>query len=388
MTEKKALLIVFSSGHWESCKVHRYISEELSKDYLVLYVGSIGMRGLARPSRNNVWSVFQRIRTIFKNSLTYEENVWVLRPKAIVGVELNSISKIGNAVIKKQITSALKKLQFERSKILLGTPNALSLACNFCSPRDMTYFPVDDYSAFEWISSEDILSMERNIVEQGIPVISPSKELCARFASWGAKTQVIRQGVHWDLFALALEDHYSSPQREWIHYLEWPGKIVTLFGNLDGRIDVDYLKQLAIQMPDVLFLMVGPITHEKLHLLKAVSNIRFTGEVQYQDLPYILWKSSACMVPYMRNKLTYAMQPLKILEYLAAGRAVIGTELPALEGFPSDDVLVTNSTSKAAAYLYAVFEEPLEKKRLRSLSMKRHTWNNRAYQIKNIMERF
>jgi hypothetical protein len=378
-------LIVFSSGHWETSWTPRYISIELAKFYPVIYLGSIGLRGMAVPKRKDLWPVSQRLRTLLKRQLTHEQGVWVLRPKAVVGVEPTRLSRLGTSIIRWQLFRTMTQLSLSHPKVILGLPNAFGIAQTITSPMNMVYYPVDDYAAFGWIERSQILTLERAIVDHGIRVITPSPELGNRYAHWGAEVNIIEQGVHWDHFSKALGDHIETPDVPWLQSLEWPGSIVALTGTLDDRIDIKYLLELAQILPSVLFLMVGPVASPRVGELQSVPNIRFTGPVAFDHLPYVLSRCSACLVPYVRNDLTTAMQPIKLREYLAAGRLVVGTELPALMGFSSDDVRTTNLPGVAAEFLRSASNEGPESKLRRSDSMRSHTWAARAREVANCL---
>jgi glycosyltransferase involved in cell wall biosynthesis len=67
--------------------------------------------------------------------------------------------------------------------------------------------------------------------------------------------------------------------------------------------------------------------------LGALAHVRRLGAAPYEELPSLAAEADALMLPYADLDVTRAMQPLKMKEYLATGRPVVSTRLPALAGW-------------------------------------------------------
>ena len=84
------------------------------------------------------------------------------------------------------------------------------------------------------------------------------------------------------------------------------------------------------------------------------------------------------MLPYIDAPVTRAMQPLKMLEYLATGRPVIARDLPATRPWSDGLDLVADADAFASAVLHRLetglpLEQQLARRRLRDES-----WDARA----------
>src|SRR5204863_2729140 len=64
--------------------------------------------------------------------------------------------------------------------------------------------------------------------------------------------------------------------------------------------------------------------------LRGRSNVHFLGWRPYAQLPGYLRGIDVALLPQRINDYTRAMFPMKFFEYLAAGRPVVATTLPAL----------------------------------------------------------
>jgi glycosyltransferase involved in cell wall biosynthesis len=65
--------------------------------------------------------------------------------------------------------------------------------------------------------------------------------------------------------------------------------------------------------------------------LRAMPNIRLLGQRPYADLPAYAAAFDVALVPFVRNELTAAVNPIKLREYLCAGLPVVATALPEIE---------------------------------------------------------
>jgi glycosyltransferase involved in cell wall biosynthesis len=59
-------------------------------------------------------------------------------------------------------------------------------------------------------------------------------------------------------------------------------------------------------------------------------NVHLLGEVHYGELPERIVRWNCCMIPFQRNELTEATNPVKVYEMLAAGMPVVAVDLPEL----------------------------------------------------------
>src|SRR5262245_35880859 len=57
------------------------------------------------------------------------------------------------------------------------------------------------------------------------------------------------------------------------------------------------------------------------------------GEVEYGRLPFYLHAFDVCIVPFKITPLTLATNPVKVYEYLSAGKPVVSVDLPELKCF-------------------------------------------------------
>ena len=100
---------------------------------------------------------------------------------------------------------------------------------------------------------------------------------------------------------------------------------------MSERIDLDMLE--AVADTGVSLLLVGPRqpTFEiaKMDALFARPNVQWVGPKAFDELPSYLRVVDVGLTPYRQSAFNRASVPLKTLEYLAAGRPVVASDLPA-----------------------------------------------------------
>ncbi|MFN0176376.1 MAG: glycosyltransferase [Saprospiraceae bacterium] len=151
------------------------------------------------------------------------------------------------------------------------------------------------------------------------------------------------------VFQKVLTEKYPRPTE----LKDRTGQVIGFIGNLDElRIDYPLLKKVAIRFPEKTLLLVGPInSSEPAEIgLDKMPNVVFTGSRHLEDLPPLLQHMDCVLIPFLCNTLTFSIYPLKINEYLGAGKPVVTT------GF-SDDI----RTFAHCTYLAESHEEFLQK---------------------------
>ncbi|MFF0722460.1 glycosyltransferase [Verrucosispora sp. NA02020] len=102
-------------------------------------------------------------------------------------------------------------------------------------------------------------------------------------------------------------------------------------GAVDTRaFDADLVATVARAHPDWTFLLIGPSTAAGRAPLAGLANVLLTGPIPYADLPATLRACDVTVIPYRIGGLVDYVHPKKCYEYLALGKPVVATPLPAL----------------------------------------------------------
>jgi teichuronic acid biosynthesis glycosyltransferase TuaH len=170
------------------------------------------------------------------------------------------------------------------------------------------------------------------------------------------------------------------------------GKVIGFVGNLDElRIDYPLLKKVALAHPEKTLLLVGPVNspEPKEIGLDLLPNVVFAGSRKLQDLPSLVQYMDVVMIPFLCNTLTKSIYPLKINEYLAAGKPVISTAFSKdIRGFGNVIYLGEEHASFIQLIDEALTEDSPALIEQRTNVANTNTWEARIKQLWQIVDKY
>ena len=119
----------------------------------------------------------------------------------------------------------------------------------------------------------------------------------------------------------------------------WPRPVFGYTGSLHPeRIDVDLVKALARAFPGGSVVLVGPNHFEGDSLareLKGLPNVFVPGAVAYASIPRVMAGFDVCIVPHQRSEFVESLNPIKLWEFLAAGKPIVSVDVAGFRDFPA-----------------------------------------------------
>jgi len=116
---------------------------------------------------------------------------------------------------------------------------------------------------------------------------------------------------------------------------------------------------------DARFLIVGDgdIYHDLRSLVARYGiekQVLMTGRRPYEQIPGLVAAANVCMLPSLLNNTTREIVPMKVYEYLAAGKPVVASNLPGLKAeFGNDSgILYANGPVAALQQAVALAQQP------------------------------
>ncbi len=121
--------------------------------------------------------------------------------------------------------------------------------------------------------------------------------------------------------------------------------VLGFVGAVSDWIDFQLIEEIL--KSGVSVVLIGPVMGkiEELEGLESYPNFHLLGKRPYSSLPGYIKGFDACIIPFKLNELTRCFNPVKVHEYLAAGKPVISTALPEIEMYK--DVVYIAKDSRA-----------------------------------------
>lgn len=236
----------------------------------------------------------------------------------------------------------------------------------------IVYDCMDNVSGFE-VANSKIIALENELVSESDLIVATSQSLYQRLHEENSNCILVPNAADYNHFS-DLPPHSES------HISKISQPIIGYFGAISEWFDIPVIRHAAIEHPEWSFVLIGDTWGANIKSLKKLPNIHLLGEKPYSDLPYYLTGFDVALIPFLRNPLTEATNPVKVFEYLSAGKPVVATSLPELQQIKDLVLLYTTPDEFVANVELALKtngEDLIEK---RQMFARENTWEKR-YQI-------
>jgi glycosyltransferase involved in cell wall biosynthesis len=139
---------------------------------------------------------------------------------------------------------------------------------------------------------------------------------------------------------------------------------VGYLGAIAPWFDFDAVERLARARPHWRVHLIGPVlpgANESVERLAALENVRVDGPVAYERVPEVLRTFTVGLIPFRYDRLTRAVNPNKMYEYLAMGVPVVATRFSAeVQRYPGLVTAVADAEEMVVAceQFVAMAEDP------------------------------
>jgi glycosyltransferase involved in cell wall biosynthesis len=152
-------------------------------------------------------------------------------------------------------------------------------------------------------------------------------------------------------------------------------------GAIDTRaFHAELVAAVAREHPEWTFVLVGPANRRARRPLAVLRNVHRFEPVPYRDAPAVLRGCDVGLIPYRVGGLIDYVHPKKYYEYLAMGKPVVATPLPALVALDTPMRLATGPAAFATAISAALRASPREAGLGRAVALD-NSWQVRGGQL-------
>ncbi len=177
---------------------------------------------------------------------------------------------------------------------------------------------------------------EEQLVKQSDLVICTSKQLWQEKSLMNPNTHFIPNAADTSHSQKALEPELPVHPR--LKGIRKP--VIGYFGNIERRIDFHMLQEVVAMNRNKSFVFAGPYSRDELPAwLFAAENVHLTGRIPYDEMPAMIKGFDVALIPFKKDQYSRTIFPLKLFEYLGAGKPVVATDFnPDLKEFTGSTV--------------------------------------------------
>ncbi len=245
-------------------------------------------------------------------------------------------------------------------------------------PRCLTLYDLCD----EWVSyipqswgRATASRIEDNLCRQADLVFTGTEFSREKRRHLNPEMHVVPHAADYNLFSKAQLE--STEIAEELKSL--PRPVIGSIGVLDpARFDTELMVYLAKAHPEWSIVLVGPARNEMDCMpLRRIPNIYLLGNRPISELPSYLKGMDVTLIPYALNEATKGIYPLKLHEYLAAGKIVLAPPLPALLEYEEVVYLAADHVEFERKIIQSLEEDSAEAIARRQAVARENSWEKR-----------
>jgi teichuronic acid biosynthesis glycosyltransferase TuaH len=397
------IIITSMASNWDNdiSTVPFSFAKELAKTNRVFYFDyPITIKDLMLNYRNEKMKSRKNALLFGKNKYKtiegYSDNLIAVTPRVTLSINWIPKGKLyryllafNNRIIKSTLNRLLEDFQINEY-ILFNSYN----------PFYYNAIPKDKRPVLNIYQSIDDISQVEYGSKHGIPLeLEALRNADINFATSSTLAKLLeeksRRVVHYlpnaadtGIFRKAAKTSLNKPaELKDIH-----GKIIMYVGNICQRINYDLLHEVAKAHSDKTLVLVGPRNDHKYNSkydFDALGNLIFTGPKNIHNLPEYLQYADCAIIPFVKSQLTASIYPLKINEYLAAGKPVVLTDFSeSVKEFSGVTYVAPDNAAFVKAIDMAIAEDAEDKKEARMKFAENNTWFARVNTFWQKIEEF
>jgi hypothetical protein len=356
------------------------VMRRLSKDYNILFINSLGMRiPSLKEDKHAFKKIFRKLRSISRCLRKVDNRMHVFSPisapfSSRPGRRLNAYC----VLVQVKIVSFL--LGFKQPVIYIGCPPALEVVRLMGKRRSMIYERTDLYEEMPGAAKSCIASLDRQLTDSADLVLYVDAAIYKDAVKENPKSLLIGHGVDFPFFADADKSQFIPEDIAQI-----PKPIIGYFGDIcDKTFDFDLMEQLAAGLPNMSFVLIGPLS-SNVDCLKKYKNVYILGQKPYGEIPHYGKVFDVSILPWTKNRWVIHSYPVKIKEYLAMGNPFVSVDIPAVEDFKDVIYIAKDNQDFISKVCQAAEDKDIRNRQRRKESVKNETWDDKVRQITDFL---
>lgn len=375
----RGMLVLCAANSWDTPNkmADRHLAEHLARHAPVLYVDP-PMSRLTTLRHPELSAALEepRLRLVAPGLAR-------LTPVVLPGPQRPGMARVTAILLRRSLRRVTRALGGSVQAVITTWP--LLPVLGTCDERVKVYWAQDDVvggARLLGLSAGRLQRGESAVAAQADLIVAANPTLADAWRRRGHPSYLVPFGCDSGLFATS--DEAPAPPD-----VRLPAPVAGFIGYLGDRIDIRLLEAVAERGRSLL--LVGP-RHPRFAIAAMASlldrpNVQWVGPKRFEELPSYQRIIDVGLVPYSPSAFNLGSFPLKTLEYLAAGRAVVATDLPAVRWLNTELVAVARDPESFADAVDRALGQPRTAEliaRRRGFAAK-HSWANRAADFSEIL---
>jgi len=297
--------------------------------------------------------------------------------KDIVADQLDKTSK---KILVDQFQLLRAKLNISKAICLVDLPfwSPLVLELQQIFGWKIVYDSMDQLSGFSNVTPQ-MLEPEIELIRKSNLVLTTSHLLLNEKSQLNSNCLLVPNGTDFDHFNYLPED---LPEE----LLDLQKPIIGYYGAISDWLDTELIYDIASAKPNWSFVLLGRIENADVAQIREMRNVYLLGERPYELLPRYLHQFDTCIIPFKKIQLTEATNPVKLFEFLSAGKSVVATDLDELRYYQEYVRLASSPESWLAAIELALDDYLPSQVEKRQSFARQNTWNERILIIEDAIQ--
>jgi uncharacterized SAM-binding protein YcdF (DUF218 family)/glycosyltransferase involved in cell wall biosynthesis len=319
---KREFVIISSIDYSEIHQMPQHLATSLVESgHRVLFVENTGVRA---PRFSDASRIGARIQNWFKGTRGFfdvQANLTVYSPLFIPLPYSQIALAINRFMLSSLIDKWMRSSRFYNPILITFLPTPLANALiKDIDPSLVIYYCANDMAGGS-VGASSLRKHEDIFFANADAVFCNSNALMEKAEKFAKKSFLFPAGVDFCKFENARKNsdihadlsNFSKP-------------IVGYIGAISGVFDQELLVKIAHSLPDVNFVLVGPI-YVNVSLLELCKNIFLLDKRPHDQIPSFIKGFDVALIPYVKTPFTEAVYSCKLNEYLAMGVPVVATNL-------------------------------------------------------------
>lgn len=347
------------------------LMKELSSSHKILYVEyTRTLKDTKYPKKAALTKKYSRngdTINVLTPPSTFPMN-WIENPKIY-----DKVLTLNARILQKAILNAMKTLDIQNPVVLNAFQPAFGVKLlGKLHEKAAYYYCYDEMAEANWCKKHNA-KYEQDFLKKVKGAIVTSDGLKQTKSKLQPNTQLIQNGVEMEMFDTKRTKSIKN-------------NVVGYLGTIDNRLDTDILKKAIEKYPELDFIFVGRIIDSEVSkALENYKNVKFVGGKRPDELSFYLENMQVGIIPFVKNKFTKNIFPMKINQYLAFGMPVVSTDFANLSEF-GDLIYQSNPNGFVENLGLAIAEENNYKFHERISFSMSNSWKNKALELSKILQ--